>query len=156
MQKAVGRNGARSGRRLPRATAFRSSFILHRSSFRRSRRGTAEIELILSVVVLITIMMLAIGAMRIGMARLETARSATFEAFRNATTDPVPLYTGDGDLEPIPGVGSVRPGLPNRTHVPRPEAEVTVYAGNKESLPPVTVGGRAGLASPPWTYSAYP
>jgi hypothetical protein len=106
--------------------------------------------------VLVTILMLALGAMRIGVARLDTAGTASFEAFRNATSGPVPLYTDDRDLAPIDGTGAVRPGLPNRTHVPRPEQTVSVYAGNNETLPDVTVGAKAGLAGPPWTYSAYP
>ena len=118
--------------------------------------GTADIELILSAVVLITILMLALGAMQIGIARLDTARSATFEAFSNATTGATPQYTGDSDLQPIDGIGSVRPGLPNRTHVPRPETDVAVYAGNKQTLPTATVGSKTGLASPAWIFSAYP
>ena len=120
------------------------------------RRAVAEIELILSAVVLITVLVLSLGAMKIGLARLDTAHGAAFEAFHNATADPTPQYTGDADLAPIDGTASERGGLPNRTHVPRPAAEVDVYAGNKQSLPPVQVGGKAGLAGPAWTYSAYP
>jgi hypothetical protein len=119
-------------------------------------RGTAEIELILSVVLLITIMMLALGAMHLATARLDTANNATFQAFNNANTGQTPQYTDDGDLPPIDGIGSVRPGMPNRTHVPRPTTQVSVYAGDKQTLPPVTIGGKAGLTSPAWTYSAYP
>jgi hypothetical protein len=140
-----------------RPAGRRSSFCIHHSSFCISaRRGTAEIELILSVVVLLTVMFLALGAMRIAAARLSTARTANVEAFRNATIDATPMYTGDGGLPPVDGVGAVRPGLPNRTHVPRPKQDVSVAAGDRQTLPPVTVGGKAGTAGPPWTYSAYP
>ena len=126
------------------------------SPFHRHRRGTAEFELILSVVVLSTILMLSIGAMRVGMARMETARNAQFEAMKDAITAQSPQYTGDPRLQPIGGVGEVRPGFPNRTHVPRPTADVTVQDGNNGTLPPITVGGSAGLASPAWTYWGYP
>ena len=112
--------------------------------------------MILSVLLLITIVMLGLGAMQIATARLNTSNTATFEAFSNATTGQTPQYTDDGDLTPIDGIGSIRPGLPNRTHVPRPTTQVSVYAGNKETLPSATIGAKAGLASPAWTYSAYP
>src|SRR3954468_2737276 len=144
-------------RRSRRPAGSRSSFIIRHSSFRiSSRPGTAEIELILSVAVLMTVMFLAMGAMKIAAARLSTARTANVEAFRNATVESTPMYTDDSGLTPVDGVGAVRPGLPNRTHVPREKQDVSVYAGNKETLPPVTVGGKAGVAGPPWTYSAYP
>jgi hypothetical protein len=120
------------------------------------RRGTADIELMLGTAILVTVLMLVLGAMKIAVARLEMSRTATFEAFENATSDPVPQYTGDGELQPLDGITSVRPGLPNRTHVPRPTKEVSVYAGNKETLPPFKLGARAGLAGPPWAFSAYP
>src|SRR5690349_14017865 len=95
-----------------------SSFSIPHSAFRipRPRRGTAEIELILSVAVLMTIMFLALGAMRLAAARLSTARTANVEAFRNATVESTPMYTGDPGLPPVDGIGAVRPGLPNRTH----------------------------------------
>jgi hypothetical protein len=119
-------------------------------------RGTASIELILSVVLLITIMMLGLGAMHLATARLDTSNNATFEAFSNATTGQTPQYTDDGDLAPIDGIGSIRPGMPNRTHVPRPTTQVSVYAGDNQTLPSTTIGAKAGLTSPAWTYSAYP
>ena len=120
------------------------------------RRGTASIELILSVVLLITIMMLGLGAMHLATARLDTSNNATFEAFSNATTGQTPQYTDNGDLTPIDGIGSVRPGMPNRTHVPRPTTQVSVYAGDNQTLPSTTIGAKAGLTSPAWTYGAYP
>jgi hypothetical protein len=122
----------------------------------RIRRGTAEIELILSVVVLMTVMMLALGAMKLGLARMETARSAQYDAMRDGVIDPDPRFTGDPRLQPIEGINAVRPGFPNRTHVPRPTQDVTVRDGNGGALPTFTVGGRAGLASPTWTYWGYP
>ena len=55
------------------------------ASVGRLLHGTADIELILSAVVMITIMMLALGAMHLAIGRL-TPHTATFEAFSNATT----------------------------------------------------------------------
>ena len=120
------------------------------------RRATADIELILSVGLMVTILMLGLGAMHLAIARLDTSNQATFEAFNNATTGQNPMYTDDSDLTPIDGIGSIRPGMPNRTHVPKPTQQVSVYAGSGQTLAPVTIGSKAGLASPPWTYSAYP
>src|SRR4051812_36566113 len=100
-------------RRRERPANSRSSFCIPHSSFcipgriSRRRRGTAEFELILSVVVLLTVMFLALGAMRIAVARLGTARTAGVEAFRNATVESTPMYTGDGGLTPVDGVGAV-------------------------------------------------
>ncbi|QOV88401.1 hypothetical protein [Humisphaera borealis] len=119
------------------------------------RRGTAEIELVLSVVVMITLLMLTLGAMKIAIARLDTANTAEFEAFYDATSAQDPQYTGYSDLTPIGGVGNVRPGLPDRTHVAKPTARVTISTGNRESLTTET-GGKAGLISPAWNYSGYP
>jgi len=150
--EVVGNNNRRAGTE-KRTGARVLVYAAHRISH---HRGTAEIELILSVVLLITILMLSLGAMRIAVERLNTSNAATFEAFSNATTGQTPQYTDDTDLVPIDGIGSIRPGLPNRTHVPRPTTQVSVYAGNKETLPAATIGAKAGLASPAWTYSAYP
>ena len=132
-------------------TPFKPPLIINRPL----RRGTAEIELVLSIVVLISLLMLTLGAMKIAIARLDTANTAEFEAFFDATSAQDPQYTGSSDLAPIEGVGASRPGLPNRTHVAKPTAEVTISTGNRDALT-TTVGGRAGLASPAWNYSAFP
>jgi len=119
------------------------------------RAGTAEIELVLAVMVLVTLLMLTLGAMRIAVARLDTANEAQFEAFQDATAAATPRHADGSDLEPLPGVGQFRPGLANRTHVVRPTTQVVVSAGNRESIS-AEVGGRAGLPSPAWTYWAFP
>lgn len=119
------------------------------------RRGTAEIELILSVTILISILVLTVSAMRIGVARLDTVGQAVRDAFRDATVERNPRHTGDGELSPLEGIGSVRSGMPNRTHVRRAERKVAVNTGDTP-MPDVTVGGKAGLAGPSWTFPAYP
>ena len=110
----------------------------------------------LSVVVLITILMLVMASTRLAVQRLDTARSAQFEAFQDATTSTVPLYTGDSALSPIDGTDAIRPTLPNRTHVPRPTVNVEVRTGHNDAPSTVSVGGKAGLVGPAWTFSAYP
>lgn len=123
--------------------------------FAFARKGTAEIELVLSIVVLITLLTLTVGAMRIALARLDTANTAQFEVQFDATSSEDPQLTGRGDLTPIDGIGASRPGLPQRTHVATPTAEVRVSAGNREQIE-TTVGGKAGLISPAWNFAAYP
>jgi hypothetical protein len=112
--------------------------------------------LLLGIFLLITIIMLVRGALQIGLARLQATEDAQLQVFQDATANSPPQYAGDGTLPPIVGYSSIRPGLPNRSHVSRPEADVTVYAGGPQPLPTFTVGAEAGLASPPWAFSAYP
>ena len=124
---------------------------------RLSRRGTAEIELVLSVVVLISILMLIVGATKLAVARLDTARSAQSEAFLDATTAPTPAYADDSQLPPIDGIATVRPRTSKTEPTFRdPPPKSRSNAGNHQTLPPFTIGGKAGPAGPPWSYPAYP
>ncbi len=120
------------------------------------RRGTAEIELVFSVVVLICIFMLLGSGVKLMLARLEMVQTADFQAMQNATAGGTPQYTDDADMPAIDGIGAVQPGLPNRMHVPRPNTSVTVNAGNGQTQAPVQIGSYAAVGSPSWTYSAWP
>ena len=122
----------------------------------RRRRGVAEIELLLIVTVFITLLMLTRGAMQLGLARLESSETAALEAYQDASANSPPAYTSDPALQMITGYSDLRPGLPNRVHVTRPEKDVTVFSGTDEPLPPFTVGAKAGFAGPAWAFSAYP
>jgi hypothetical protein len=100
--------------------------------------------------------MLLQGAMRIGVARITAGKDASFQAFSNATAGQVPQYTDDPGAPLIDGIASIRPGLPNRFHSPRPSSNVTVFTGGGESLAPVPIQGSAAVAAPFWVYTAYP
>lgn len=121
-----------------------------------TRAGTAEIELLLLVVIFITLLMLVKGSMELGLARLQTAEDALLQVFRDATMASPPQYDADQSLRTVIGYGEIRPGLPLRSHVSRPERDVTIYGGDKEPLPPFTVGASAALPSPAWAYSGHP
>lgn len=120
------------------------------------RHGIAEIELVLSVLLLITVLMLLQGAMRLGVARLGTGQQAGFQAFHNATADVLPQYVTDPDSTPVVGYSDIRSGLPNRLHVPRPTAPVTVFTGDSQSTLSAQMEGAAALGGPFWIYTAYP
>ncbi|MGA2499357.1 MAG: hypothetical protein ABSH20_16580 [Tepidisphaeraceae bacterium] len=124
---------------------------------RMPRRGVAEIELMLIICVIITLLMLTRGAMQLGLARLNTAETAIFEATNDATdTRHPPMYTDDPSLQAVTGYTNLRPGLPNRTHVIWPQSPVTIYTGDRQPLSPFTVSGKAAMISPAWAYSGYP
>ncbi len=121
----------------------------------RRRRGTAEIELLLSAMVLISLLLVVRSAMKIALGRMGTTANSSFTAIHNATAGSTPQYIDDQDLQAIDGVGSVRPGLPSRMHVPRLTLPISVHSTN----PPVhvvNIGSSAAVAGPPWIFSAYP
>lgn len=111
--------------------------------------------MLLMVVIFITLLMLVKGSLELGLARLQTAEDAVLQVFRDATMASPPQYD-DASLRTVIGYGEIRPGLPMRWHVSRPEMDVTIYGGDKEPLPPFTVGSSAALASPAWAYSGHP
>ena len=120
------------------------------------RRGTAEVELLLSVIVLLALLFLVRGGYQLMLARMDMIHTAGFRAMQEATASGNPQYTDDGDMPALDGIDAVRPGLPNRMHVPRLTTTVSIDSGANQTLSPKTVGGMAAVASPSWTYSAWP
>jgi len=123
-----------------------------------TRRGTAEIELIVSCPLLIAIVLLSLGLMKISISRQDANRQAMFEAYENATADPTPQYTGDAAFPPINGFGTINPsiaGLPNRVQDPKVTEFATVLPNSSDTFT-ATVGASAAMISPAWTFSAYP
>jgi len=136
--------------RSPIGAPRRSSTVPHRL------RGVAEIELLLSVMVLVTLMLLVAGAVNIGRARMDKTNEAAYEAWYDNTVRPTPLLEGDSAFSPIAGLDAVRPGWPNRTHVSRPRTSLSIIAGPGETLAPVTITASAATIGPAWSYGAYP
>jgi hypothetical protein len=131
--------------------------IFTASNARTARtRGTAEIELLLSILVLISILLLVSAGARIGLARLNSLQTVENQALGNAATGNVPLYTDDPALPEVTREWDDRPGLPNRTHVAHAQQQVTILTGGGESVPPANISAIAGAISPGWTMSAYP
>jgi hypothetical protein len=122
----------------------------------RCTTGVAEIELILSVTVLITILMLLQSAMRIGVARLTASKDASFQAYHNATAGDVPQYTDDPTAPLVEGLAAIRPGMPNRVHSPHPSSKVAINTGTSQPLAPLEIRGSTAVPAPFWVYTAYP
>ena len=127
-------------------------------------RGTADIEMLLAVMLMITLLFLLKGLGSLGMSRLEGTSLARYWAFHDATASNPPLYSPEKisvagqDTTPYPGYLTLRgrPYLPLRLHVPRLTQQVTVKADVFDSLKPVTIHSDALLPSPAWTINAYP
>lgn len=120
-------------------------------------RGSAEIELIIAITILITILMLVQGAMRFGAARLRQEQTVWFQAFQNVTVSTPPQYTDDPDRPLEEGFAEIRPGLPNRMHVPEGTETVPINSGSSsDPIAPFKVDTKAALGGPAWNYPAYP
>lgn len=119
------------------------------------QRGTSEIELLVVCLLLIVIMNATVFCRQLGSARLGGQQIAAEEAFHDATQAAVPVYADDAANPPTDGFASVRPGLPNRLHVPHDLTNVAL-ANASSGFAPVTLKASAALAGPSWTYPAYP
>lgn len=123
----------------------------------RLYRGSAEIELLIACIILISLILLVGSTLKIGGARLKATQQASFQAFHNATEESVPRYTDDPAAQPIGNsIADIRPTLPDRVHSPHPTAQASGLTGGDGQTFAVTVGGHAAVISPAWGYSAYP
>ncbi len=125
------------------------------------RRGTAEIELLLSISVLIVLLNGTIFFRKLGHARLGGLQTTGFEAFQDATQANPPQYATNPVDSPVDGFTSVRPGLPNRLHEPKistPVSVVFIDQSNPQnsSTTNATMVASSALPSPSWTFPAYP
>lgn len=121
----------------------------------RCRRGAAEIELLLTIVLIITILMLTKGALQLGLARLDAQEDAAARAFGDAAAGTPPAYA-DVSATPVEGYAGIRPGLPLRVHAVSARNTVTIYGGDRDPLPPFTVGADVAVSSPSWPICGYP
>lgn len=120
----------------------------------RCRRGSAEIELLIVITILLSLIMLVSGTLSIGGTRMTTAQYAAFSAFNDATAANPPLYAGN--IQPVAGIANIRPILPNRVHSTDPTARVSGFTGGDGGAFTATIGARAATIGPTWAYSAYP
>jgi len=101
--------------------------------------------------VLITILLLTVGLLHLASARLSTAQTANYQAFHDAIQANTPQYADNASYPPLDGITSIRPGFPNRLHVPMPKQTVLF-----QNLKATTVGSWTAVAAPAWSYSCYP
>jgi hypothetical protein len=123
---------------------------------RGRRRGIVEIELLLTITLIVAILFLMRGAMNIALARMQTSQSAGFLAFHDVLAAPAPQYTAPSGLREIVGIGAVRPALPSRVHAPYELRDVVVRGGDVAPITAVQIGGKSGLIGPFWSYSGHP
>lgn len=127
---------------------------LTRTTSHRHHRGTAEIETMLVIPILLAILFLIGATYKLGSARMYNAGLAEEGAYRDATTANNPRYVVNSPA-PLNGVNDVRPDLPLRMHKNLPERTVTLSTGGI-AINPLTVRNEALFISPAWAYSAYP
>jgi hypothetical protein len=130
---------------------------IHGSREGSRRRGTAEIELMLVIPLLLTMLFLVGANLTLGGARIRNVFSAETAAYRDATVEGNPTLTGDGSLPVVDGFSSLPEGLPSRTHVSRPQATADVaLGGSGGGTTSVTLTDRSAFVAPAWGYAGYP
>lgn len=135
---------------------IRHSTLIRISGFglRVFRRGSAEIELLIVCIILLSLLLLVAGMLTIGGARTRVVQEAAYQAMHDATEAAAPQYDSDN---PIIGIADLRaPALPNRVHITTPSASAGGQTGGDGGTFRTTVHGRAAAISPTWAYSAYP
>src|SRR5689334_1175226 len=113
----------------------------------RARRGTADVELILIVPLLIALLFLTKGTLQLGEARIHNAWAAEQKAYTDAIRAAPPVYT-TGQLQPQDGFASVRPGLPNPMH--DHENSTVMKPWKYVPLKQITLTEKAAFAAPGW------
>ena len=126
-------------------------------------RGTAEIELVLAMPLLIVLLFMALNVMYLHNARQRTLARSTAEAHRDAAeynampdlTLITPLEMSKVSLRPrreLAGVRSTRT-LPNSIYGARPTEKVPFRLGNNRPiLDMATLHEKSALVGPAWTY----
>jgi hypothetical protein len=124
-------------------------------AFQARRRGTAEIELLLVIPVLLTFLLLAGGALALGTGRLANI----FHAENGAYTQ---IETGrgltSGNIIPIEGIAAFRPvpGLPNRFAYAEATQTVRLSMGERTTQVVHTFDDRAVFLDPSWHLDEVP
>ncbi len=114
-------------------------------------RGTAEIETLFVIPLLLSFIFLAGGLVVLGHARLSNAFNAESNAYAQNVIGQNTITAQD--LTPIDGPAAVRPGLPNRFDEAYLSQDVTVPFGKASNVVPIA--DRAAFLDPAWHYSAF-
>ena len=123
------------------------------------RRGTAEIETLILVPVLLGIIALIYAAYNIGSGRLHNAFNAEQQAYRDATAPiATPADASTGLLTPVDPFTAELPQLadelPDRVYVS--ELTPKIIPATNLPLDPITLDDKAAFPAPAWAYSAWP
>jgi hypothetical protein len=132
-----------------------------RGTIRRTPRGTAEIELLLVIPVLLIILFIVGGMLVLGPARILNVFQAQQEAYEDATVAQTPgqnpniqLISPPPDETPLdPAVDELQTA--DQLHQATTTNNVTIQLG-RVALPTVTLTDQAEFTSPAWSYSSWP
>ena len=118
----------------------------------QGRRGTAEIELLLVIPLLLTILFLGGGALSLGKARMANAYNAENDVYGQVVAGRG--YSPTNNPAPTDGINAVKPALPNRYDLADEFKNVII---NGQEMPStIKLNDRAIMLDPAWHYSAWP
>jgi hypothetical protein len=117
-----------------------------------ARRGTAEIELMLVIPVLLVILFLAGAALKIGKAWMGNAYNAENDVYGQVVAGRG--LTISAEVVPVEGINGVKPALPNR-YAWADEQQVVVIEGVK-GVPAIGLEDEAILLDPSWALTGWP
>src|ERR1700761_9395106 len=93
-----------------------STTPIQRASRPENARANSEIELLLALPIILTVLMMVAATLKIGTARVANIFEAQAAAFPDATTAATPQYTTSRTLSPITGFLGDEDTLPYRMH----------------------------------------
>jgi hypothetical protein len=134
---------------------MKSTFTNPPTATHKPRRGVAEVELLLVIPVLLTIVLLCAIAYPLGRARINNSFNAGNDAYAQAVAGR--NITPATEPQPFAGIASVHPGtgLPTRFDEATPTQEVSMKAGFLK-LQPLQIKDRAILLAPTWHIAPWP
>jgi len=121
-----------------------------------TRRGTADIELILLAGLFIFLILMSAAMRQVVSNRITLTRTTLFEVLGNANRGTVPEYENTTNIQPVIQMEALRPTLPNRVHAQIKSREVPVNLGQGIDIGPVTIVNRAAVVGSSWSGSGYP
>jgi hypothetical protein len=130
------------------------------SPARNHRRGTAEIELLLAIPVLLVILFLVGAMFQLGPDRIRNVSEAERVAYEDATASPAPSAISDDPspiTDPINSVAAASglPELPNRIHTANVQKQLNDSFGNLK-FKDLTLTNSAAFSAPAMLYSGWP
>lgn len=118
----------------------------------RHPRGTAEIELLLVIPLLLTILFMIGGTLTLGKARLANAYNAENDVYAQVVAGRG--YSPTNTPVPPDGINAVKPALPNRYDLADEFKNVII---NGQEMPStIKLNDRAIMLDPAWHYSSWP
>jgi hypothetical protein len=125
----------------------------------RHHRGTAAIELMLVIPVLLTMIFLVGANLKLGGARIRNVFNAETDAYRDATVTASPSLADNPILAPTDGFDSLpyQSDLPTRVHISATQSTATLaLQGAGRPTSPITLTDQSAFIAPAWGYSGYP